>query len=256
MEVGENHHGLYYEATQDIKWIRYDTIWVIVDRLTKSACFLPMKETDMMERLTRLYLNEKALGTHLDTSTSYHPQTDEQSERTIQTLEDMLRTCVIDFGNGWDKHLPLVEFSYNNYHTSNKAASFEALYDRNCRSPVYWAKSYADMRHKPLEFEVRDKVMLKVSLWKGVKSFGKREKLNPRYICPFKVLAKVGPVSYRLELLQQLSKVHSIFQVSNLKKCLSDESLVIPLEKIQINDKLYFVKEPVEIMDREVKQLK
>ncbi|GJZ05345.1 putative reverse transcriptase domain-containing protein [Tanacetum coccineum] len=147
----------------------YDTIWVIVDRLTKSAIFIPMKETDPLEKLARMYLKEvvtrhgipvsiiydrdprfasnfwrslqKALGTSLDMSTAYHPQTDGQSERTIQTLEDMLRACVIDFGNGWVKHLPLVEFSYNNsYHASIKAAPFEALYGRKCRSPVCWAE--------------------------------------------------------------------------------------------------------------------
>ncbi|GKD65905.1 putative reverse transcriptase domain-containing protein [Tanacetum coccineum] len=268
----------------------YDTIWVIVDRLTKSAHFLPMKENDSMERLTRLSF-QKALGTRLDMSTAYHPQTDGQSERTIQTLEDMLRACVIDFGNGWDRHLPLIEFSYNNsYHASIKAAPFEELYGRKCRSPVCWAevgdvqltgpeiihettekiiqiksriqaardrqKSYADVRRKPLEFQVGDKVMLKVSPWKGVIRFGKRGKLNPRYIGPFKVLAKVGTVAYRLELPQQLSRVHSTFHVSNLKKCLSDEPLAIPLDEIHIDDKLHFVEEPVEIMDREVKRLK
>ncbi|GKA08895.1 putative reverse transcriptase domain-containing protein [Tanacetum coccineum] len=147
----------------------FDSIWVIVDRLTKSAHFLPMRETDSTEKLTRLYMKEivarhgipvsiisdrdshftsrvwqslhKALGTQLNLSTAYHPQTDGQSERTIQTLEDMLRACVIDFGNGWDRHLPLVEFSYNNsYHTSIKAAPFEALYGRKCCSPVCWVK--------------------------------------------------------------------------------------------------------------------
>ncbi|GJV85885.1 putative reverse transcriptase domain-containing protein [Tanacetum coccineum] len=120
-----------------------DAIWVIIDRLTKSAHFLPMKETDLMERLTRQYLKElnKALGTQLDMSTASHTQTDGQSERTIQTLEDMLRACVINFGKGWDRHLPLVEFSYNNsYHTSIKAAPFEALYGRKCRLPVCWAE--------------------------------------------------------------------------------------------------------------------
>ncbi|GJR40352.1 putative reverse transcriptase domain-containing protein [Tanacetum coccineum] len=148
----------------------YDTIWVIVDRLTKSAIFTPMRETDSMEKLARMYLKEvvtrhgipvsiicdrdprfasnfwrslqKDLGTSLDMSTVYHPQTDGQSERTIQTLEDMLCACVIDFGNGWVKHLPLVEFSYNNsYHASTKAAPFEALYRRNCRSLVCWAEA-------------------------------------------------------------------------------------------------------------------
>ncbi|GJY26402.1 hypothetical protein Tco_0401128 [Tanacetum coccineum] len=114
-------------------------------------------------------------------------------------------------------------------------------------------KSYADVRHKPLEFQVGDQVMLRVSPWKGVIYFGKREKLNPRYIGPFKVLAKVRTVAYTLELPQQLSKVHSTFHVSNLKKSLSDEPLAIPLDEIHIDDKLYFVEEPVEIMDCEVK---
>ncbi|GJT06870.1 putative reverse transcriptase domain-containing protein [Tanacetum coccineum] len=245
----------------------YDTIWVIVDRLTKSAIFIPMKETDPLEKLARMYLKEvvtrhgipvsiicdrdprfasnfwrslqKALGTSLDMSTAYHPQTDGQSERTIQTLEDMLRACVIDFGNGWVKHLPLVEFSYNNsYHASIKAAPFEALYGRKCRSPVCWAevgevqltgpeivqettekiiqvkqrmqaardrqKSYADLKRKLMEFEVGDKVMLKV-------------------------IKRVGDVAYKLELPEELSRVHNTF---------------------------HFVEEPIEITDREVKQLK
>ncbi|GJY43699.1 hypothetical protein Tco_0431912, partial [Tanacetum coccineum] len=117
-------------------------------------------------------------------------------------------------------------------------------------------KSYVDVRHKPPEFQVGDKVMLKVSPWKGVIRFGKQRKLNLRYIGPFKVLAKVGTVAYRHELPQQLSRVHSTFYVSNLKKCLSDESLVIPLDEIHIDDKLHFVEEPVEIIDREVKRLK
>ncbi|GKA88058.1 reverse transcriptase domain-containing protein [Tanacetum coccineum] len=121
---------------------RHDTIWVIVDRLTKSAHFIPTRETDSMETLTRFWKSlQNALGTQLDMSTAYHPETDRQSERTIQILEDMLRACVIDFGKGWEKHLPLVEFSYNNsYHASIKAAPFEALYGRKCRSPICWAE--------------------------------------------------------------------------------------------------------------------
>ncbi|GJU49773.1 putative reverse transcriptase domain-containing protein [Tanacetum coccineum] len=295
-----------------------DTIWVIFDRLTKSAHFLPMREDDTLEKLTRQYLKEvvskhgvpvsiishhdgkfmshfwkslnKALGTRLDMSTTYHLESDSQSERTIQTLEDMLRACVLDFEKGWDRHLPLVEFSYNNsYYTSIKAAPFEALYGRKCRSPICWAevgdsqltgleiihettekivqikshiqaardrqKSYADVRRKPLEFQIGDKVMLKISHWKGVIRFGKRGKLNPRYIGPFKIIVKVGTVAYHLELQEQLSRVHSMFHFSKLKKCMADEPLAIPLDEIQVNDKLHFIEEPVEIIDREVKHL-
>ncbi|GJU08507.1 putative reverse transcriptase domain-containing protein [Tanacetum coccineum] len=297
----------------------YDTIWVIVDRLTKSAIFTPIRETDPLDKLARIYLKEvvarhgipvsiicdrdprfasnfwkslqKALGTSLDMSTAYHPETDGQSERTIQTLEDMLRTCVIDFGKGWVDHLSLVEFSYNNsYHASIKAAPFEALYGRKCRSPVCWTevgeaqilgpeliqemtekiiqikqkmqaardrqKSYADKKRKPMDFQVGDKVMLKVSPWKGVVHFGKRGKLNPRYVGPFKMLEKVGTVAYKLELPQERSRVHNTFHVSNLKRCYSDDPLTVPLDGLHIDDQLHFVEEPVEIVDREVKRLK
>ncbi|GJR37502.1 putative reverse transcriptase domain-containing protein [Tanacetum coccineum] len=268
----------------------YDTIWVIVDHLTKSTHFLPMRETDPMEKLMKLYMKEvvtrhgvpvsiisdrdgrftslfwkalhKALGTRLDMSTTYHPKTDGQ-----------------------------MEFSYNNnYHTSIKAAPFEALYGRKCRSPVCWVevgdaqltgpaiihettkkivqiksriqaprdrqKSYANIRCKPMVFQVGDRVILKVSPWKRVVRFGKRGKLNPRYVVPFKVIERVGTVAYKLELPQQLSRVHNTFYVSNLKKCLFDESLVIPLEELRVDDKLHFVEELVEVMDCEIKQLK
>nr|GEX27081.1 reverse transcriptase domain-containing protein [Tanacetum cinerariifolium] len=170
---------------------------------------------------------QNALGTQLDMSTTYHPKTVRKSERTIQTLKDMLRACVIDFGKRWERHLPLVEFSYNNsYHASIKAAPFEALYGRKCRSPVCIIR------------------------------FGKQGKLNPRYIRPFKILKRIGPVVYKLKLPEELKNVHNTFHVSNLKKCLSDESLVIPMKELRLGDKLNFVEELVEIMDREVKQLK
>nr|GEX34712.1 putative reverse transcriptase domain-containing protein [Tanacetum cinerariifolium] len=213
------------------------------------------------------------------------------SERTIQTLEDMLRAYVIDFGKGWVKHLPLVKFSYNNsYHASIKVAPYEVLFGRKCRSPVCWAevgeaqltglgmiqettekiilikqriqaaqdrqKSYADWIRKLMEFEVRDRVMLKVSPWKGVVRFIKQGKLNPRYIEPLKVLAKVGDVAYRLELPPKLSRVHHTFHVSNLKKCYANEPLAMPLEGVHIDETLHFVEEPVEIMEREIKRLK
>nr|GEU52585.1 putative reverse transcriptase domain-containing protein [Tanacetum cinerariifolium] len=239
----------------------YDTIWVIVDQLTKSAIFVPMRETDLMEKLERMYLKEEVtsegLGTSLDMSTAYYPQTDGQSERTIQTLEDMMRACVIDFGNGWVNHLSLVEFSYNNsYHASIKAAPFEELYGRKIQASRDRQKSYTDLNRKPMEFQVGDRVMLKVYPWKGVVRFGKRRKLNPRYVGPFKVLEKVGSIAYKLELLQRLSRVHNTFHVSNLKKCYADEPLVVPLDGLYFYDKLYFVEEPVEIMDQEFKRLK
>ncbi|GKC09274.1 putative reverse transcriptase domain-containing protein [Tanacetum coccineum] len=161
----------------------------------------------------------KALGTRLDMSIAYHPKTDGQSERTIQTLEDMLRACVLDFGKGWDRHLPLVEFSYNNsYHTNIKAAPFEALYGRKCRSPIYWAKVGDSQLTGP-------KIIHETT-----KKIGKREEsLNPHYIRPFKFIANVGiPLPSSVKLIEKFSRVH-------------------------IDYKLHFIEEPVEIMDCEVK---
>nr|GEW28803.1 hypothetical protein [Tanacetum cinerariifolium] len=201
---------------------------------------------------------QEALGTRLDMSTTYYPQTDGQSERTIQTLEDMLRACVLDFGGSWDVDLPLVEFSYNNsYHSSVRCASFEALYGRKCRSPIMWAeKSYADKRRKPLQFSIGDYVLLKVSPWKGVVRFEKKGKLAPRFVGPFKTITKVGPMAFKLNLPEELDGVHDTFQVSNLKKCLADPTLQVPLDKIQVDAKLNFMEESVEILERGFKKLK
>ncbi|GKC77631.1 putative reverse transcriptase domain-containing protein, partial [Tanacetum coccineum] len=239
------------------------------------------------EELVRLYIDE-IIARHgvpvsiiSDMSTAYHPQTNRQSERTIQTLEDMLRAYVIDFGGSWDVHLP---------YTRIRCAPFEALYGRKCSSPVLWAKigegcligpelvqettdkvvvikeklkaardrqkSYADNRRKPLEFEVGDSVMLKVSPWKGVVCFGKKGKLAPRYAGPFEILERISPVAYRLRFPEELIGVHDTFHVSNLKKCLRNANLHVPLNEIKIDKTLRFVEEPVEIMDREVKSLK
>ncbi|GKA07005.1 putative reverse transcriptase domain-containing protein [Tanacetum coccineum] len=231
----------------------YDTIWMIVDRLTKSAIFVPMRDTDPMEKLARLYLKEKALGMNLDISTAYHPQTDGQSERTIQTLEDMLHACVIDFGKGWAE---VGEVQLTGPEIVQETTEKIIQIKQRIQAARDRPKSYADLKCKPMEFQVGDRVMLKVSPWKGVVRFGKRGKLNPRYVRPFKVLEKVGAVAYKLELPQELSRVHNTFHVSNLKKCYVDEPLVVPLHGLHIDDKLYFVEEPVEIMDREVKRLK
>ncbi|GKC92075.1 putative reverse transcriptase domain-containing protein [Tanacetum coccineum] len=180
----------------------------------------------------------EALGTNLDMSTAYHPQKDDQSERTIQTLKDMLRACVIDFGSSWDCYFPLVEFSYNNsYHASIKAAPYEALYRRKCRSPVCWSEvrdsQLTDKRAKQLEFEVGNMVLLKVSPWKGAMRF-----------------------AYSLELPEELKGIHSTFQVSNLKKCLAEGDVVVPMDEIQLDDKLHMIEEPVKVVDREVKRPK
>ncbi|GJU69253.1 putative reverse transcriptase domain-containing protein [Tanacetum coccineum] len=261
----------------------HDIIWSIVDRLTKSAHFLPMREDYKMDRLARLYLNEivtrhgvpisiisdrdsrftsrfwqsmqEALETRLDMSTTYHPQTDGQ-----------------------------IEFSYNNsYHSSVRCAPFEALYGRKCRSLIMWAKvgegqligpelmqettekisqikdtlkaaldrqkSYADKRRKPIEFSVGDYVLLKVSPWKGVVRFGKKGKLAPRFVGPFEIAEPIGPVAYRLRLPKELNGVHDTFLVSNLKKCLADPTLQVPLDEIQVDAKLNFVEEPMKILE-------
>ncbi|GJU12795.1 reverse transcriptase domain-containing protein [Tanacetum coccineum] len=272
--------------------LQHDTIWVIVDRLTKSAHFLPMREDYKMDRLARLHLNEivarhgvsisiisdrnsrftsrfwqtmkEALENRLDMSTAYHPQTDGQSEHTFLTLEDMLRAV--------------------------RCAPFEALYGRKCRSPIMWdevgegqligpelvqettkkisqikdrlkvardrQKSYADKRRKPLEFSVGDYVLLKVSPWKCVVRFGKKGKLAPRFAGLFEIIEKVGHVAYRLDLLEELNGVHDTFHVSNLKKCLADPTLQVPLDEIRVDAKLNFMEEPFEILEREFKKLK
>ncbi|GJV35268.1 putative reverse transcriptase domain-containing protein [Tanacetum coccineum] len=228
----------------------HDAIWVIVDRLTKSAYFLPIREDFKIDR-----------------------------------------ACAMDFKGSWDVHLPLVEFSYNNsYHSSVRCAPFEALYGRKCRLPILQEKvgegqliepkivqettekisqikvrlkaardhqkNYADWRRRPLEFSVGDHVLLKVSPWKGIVLFGKKGKLTHRFVGPFEITERIGPVAYRLRLSQELNGVHDTFHVSNLKKCLAVPTLHVPLEEIQLDAKLNFVEEPVEILEREFKKLK
>ena len=298
---------------------KYDSIWVIVDRLTKAAHFLPVRTTYSAEDYAKLYLKEivrlhgiplaiitdrgaqftakfwksfqEGLGTQVKLSTAFHPQTDGQAERTIQTLEDMLRACVLDFDGSWDEHLPLIEFAYNNsYHSSIQMAPYEALYGRKCRSPVGWfekgeaqligpelvqqavekvkiirdrlltaqsrQKSYADNRRRDLEFQANDWVFLKVSPMKGVMRFGKKGKLSPRYIGPYKIIRKVGRVAYELDLPSEFESVHPVFHVSMLRKCIGDPARVVPIDDVQVTEKLTYEEVPIAILDRQVRRLR
>ncbi|GJR74053.1 putative reverse transcriptase domain-containing protein [Tanacetum coccineum] len=175
-------------------------------------------------------------------STAYHPETDGQSERMTQTLEDMLRACVIDFGSGWDKHLPLAEFSYNNsYHASIKATLSKAYTEGNVdrlvvSKFVFFPGKYTVER---LLFDLR-----------------KRGKLSRRIIGPFKILSKRWSGGYKLDYPECFKGIHNYKSCVDVKKCLSDEDLIIPLDEVRIDEKLHFIEEPIEIMDREVRQLK
>ncbi|KAL0553835.1 hypothetical protein IC582_007739 [Cucumis melo] len=297
----------------------FTVIWVVVDRLTKSAHFVPGKSTYTASKWAQLYMSEivrlhgvpvsivsdrdarftskfwkglqTAMGTRLDFSTAFHPQTDGQTERLNQVLEDMLRACALEFPGSWDSHLHLMEFAYNNsYQATIGMAPFEALYGKCCRSPVCWdevgeqrlmgpelvqstneaiqkirsrmhtaqsrQKSYADMRRKDLEFELGDKVFLKVAPMKGVLRFERRGKLSPRFVGPFEILERIGPVAYRLALPPSLSTVHDVFHVSMLRKYVPDPSHVVDYEPLEIDENLSYVEQPVEVLAREVKTLR
>ena len=249
---------------------KHDAVWVIMDRLTKSAHFLPIRLDYSMDRLTELYVSEivrlhgiplsivfdrdprftsrfwkelqSAFGTRLNFSIAFHSQTDGQFERVIQVLEDMLRGCVLDFPRSWDRYIPLMEFAYNNsYQSSIGMAPYEALYGRRCRTPMCWTElnehkiigpdlvkyieekvqiiqqklkatsdrqmSYANLKRKDIEYEVGEKIFLKVSPWKKILRFHKKGKLSPRFIGPYEVLERVGPVVYCLTLPLELSQI-------------------------------------------------
>ena len=298
---------------------KHDAVWVIVDRLTKSAHFLPVRMDYSLDKLAELYIREivrlhgipvsiisdrdprftskfweklqAALGTKLKRSTAFHPQTDGQSERVIQILEDMLRSCVIEFEGSWDKHLCLMEFAYNNsYQSSIKMAPYEALYGRPCRTPVHWTelsenkvvgpdivreaeekveiikarlkeasdrqKSYADLKRKDIQYEVGDKVFLKVSSWKKVLRFGKKGKLSPRFIGPYEITERVGPLAYRLALPPSLDQIHNVFHVSMLRKYRSDPSHILTVGDVEVRQDLTYEEEPVEILAYETKVLR
>ncbi|KAD7480496.1 hypothetical protein E3N88_03632 [Mikania micrantha] len=231
----------------------YDTIWVIVDRLTKSAHFLPIRESYSSEKIAKIYVREvvsrhgvpvtivsdqdpqftshfwrnflEELGTNFFISTTYHTQTDGQSERTIQTLEDMLRACIIDFGEVGQRELANKNVvKVTNERIDQIRVHLKAAQDRQ--------KTCADKRRRPIEFQVGDFVLLKVSPWKGVIRLRKQGKLSPHFIGPSKIIARIGEVAYRLELPDELSGIHNTFHVSYLRKCLADESAYVPLEDL------------------------
>ncbi|WMV07972.1 hypothetical protein MTR67_001357 [Solanum verrucosum] len=200
---------------------KHDFIWVIVDRMTKSAHFCRI---------------------------------DGQEERTIQTLDDMLRACVIDFKGNWDDHLPLIEFSYNSsYHSSIQMAPYEDLYGRRCRSSIGWFEVGESGLIGP---DLVHQAMEKVSPMKGVMRFGKKGKLSPRYIGPYRIAERVGNIAYELEPPQELAVVHPVFHISMLKKCMGGPSFIIPTEDIGINDNLSYEEIPVQILDRQVCKLR
>ncbi|GJU63396.1 putative nucleotidyltransferase, ribonuclease H [Tanacetum coccineum] len=288
-------HVKWDEIPMDfLYWLAYysekDMIdWVVVDRLTKSAHFLPIRKNyGINPKFTSRFWKglQKAWGTRLKFSTAFHPQTDGQSERTIQTLEDMLRACALEWTGSWDEYLCLVEFAYNNsWHASIKAAPFELLYGRKCRAPICWdevgerliegpelieitnekvavakeklkearsrQKSYADKHRRDLEFQVGDRVFLKVSPFRGVKRFGIKGKLSPRFIGPFEILERIGEVSYRLALPPQLSHVHDVFHVSLLRGYHYHPLHVASYPFDQIQPDMSLSEEPESILDRQ-----
>ncbi|GJR27700.1 putative reverse transcriptase domain-containing protein [Tanacetum coccineum] len=267
-----------YQDMKKLYWwpnMKTRTIALLV---SKSATLHTMRETDPLDKLARMYLKEvvtrhgipvsiicdrdprfasnfwrslqNALGTNLDMSTGrYHPQTERAKERGPFKLS---RICCVLVQATLERSSNILASRTDPRRTTEKIIQIkqrmQAARDRQ--------KSYADLKRKPMEFQVGDKVMLKVSPWKGVVRFGKRGKLNPRYVGPFKVLEKVGEVAYKLELPEELSRVHNTFHVSNLKKCHADEPLAVPLDGLHLDDKLHFVEEPVEVVGREVKRLK
>jgi hypothetical protein len=291
----------------------YDSMWVIVDRLTKVAHFIPVHTTYTGAKLAELYMSRivclhgvpkkivsdrgtqftshfweklhESMYTKLNFSSAYHPQTDGQTERTNQILEDMLRACALNHGGSWDNSLPYAEFSYNySYQASLKMAPFEALYGRKCRTPLYWSqtgesqlfgtdiikeaerqvqiirenlriaqsrlKSYADGKRRDVSFQEGDYVYLKVSPIRGLRRFKVKGKLSPRFIGPFKILQQVGEIAYRLDMPEQLSDVHDVFHISQLKRGLKPhDKEPLPMDGLDVKEDLTITERPIRILD-------
>ncbi|KAL0642100.1 hypothetical protein Bca4012_103094 [Brassica carinata] len=295
-----------------------NAIWVIVDRLTKVAHLLPMKETDTVEVLAEMYVDQvvrlhgvptdivsdrdprftsnfwKALqeaeGTKLFISTAYHPERDDQTKRTIRAIDDMMRMCILDWAGSWEKHLPLIEFSYNNsFHSSIGMAPYEELYGRQCKTPLCWTevgerrefgpkiveetmkkleiiqtnmkkaqdrqKKYADQSRREVVFNIGDWVYLKVSAQKGKNRFGKVGKLAVRFIGPYQIIQRIGEVAYHLNLPEEM-QIHPVFHVSMLRKHVHDPSAIETeqFEKLQTN--LTYPEGPIRIGECRIRRLK
>jgi hypothetical protein len=292
---------------------KFDSIWVIVDRLFKSAHFIPINTNYKVQKYVEIYIAHmlclhgvpkaiisdqglyfvarfweqlhSSLGTHLIHSSAYHSQTDGQTERVNQILKDMLRACVLEYQGSWDHNLPLAEFSYNNSYQENlKMAPFEVLYGCWCSTPLNWIElgekvifgpdlveeaeatvrrirdnlkatksrqeTYANKRCRPLEFKDINHVYLIVSPMKGVKRFGVKGKWAPRYIGLFPILEKYGTVAYKLDLPPSLARVHDIFHVSQLKKCLKAPVDVVLPEVAPLEDDLSYPEHPIKVLDQ------
>ncbi|XP_073119566.1 uncharacterized protein [Henckelia pumila] len=262
-------------------------LYSIVDRIVK------FRVSDRDPRFTSSFWNclHSALGTKLLFSTTFHPQTDGQSKRVIQILEDLLRACAIDFQGSWEARLPLVEFVYNNsFQATTGMAPYEALYGRPCRSPVLWTeigersefgpkivqqtaevvakirdrmrtaqsrqKSYADHRRRDMEFSVGDHVFIRVAPLKGVMRFRKKGKLAPRFVGPFEILDIVGTLAYRVSLPPNLAGVHNVFHVSMFRKYISNPSHVLNLEPLQLSRHMTYEERPARIMERQERRLR
>ncbi|KAM2604677.1 hypothetical protein TB2_033558 [Malus domestica] len=231
----------------------FDGVWEIVDRFTKSAHFIPVREKYPLDKLAKLFIT-KIVRYH---GVPVNIISDRDPRFTTKFLVAFQETLVLQFGDSWHDRLDLMEFAYNNsFHSSIGMSPFEALYGRACRTPLCWSESLADKHATDRVYDVGNLVFLKLSPWRGVVRFGKKGKLSPRYIGPYEITERVDEVAYRLKLPPELSKVHNVFHVSMLRHYVSDHSHVIPPQPLEINPNLTYDEEPVTILDWKDKVLR